>query len=184
MILGDNFFHGHGLSQEVHAPAQSVLGAHLFLYSVDIPSRYGIVTLNDRDEIIEIIEKPVNSKSKLAITGLYYFDGSVAGRAKKLKKSVRGELEITDLINTYLAEKKVNFSMLGRGYVWFDVGIPRSLLDASNYVEVIQSRQGIYIASPEEVALRMNFIDQILLQNIVDKIPSGNYREYLESLLI
>lgn len=182
MVLGDNFFHGHGLSQAVYEPAQNVSGAHLFIYSVDVPSRYGIVTLNEDNKIVEIIEKPNNPKSKLAITGLYYFDGSVVDRAKKLEKSPRGELEITDLINTYFLEGKVNFSILGRGYVWFDVGVPKSLLDASNYVEVIQSRQGIYIASPEEVALRMNFIDKNKLYNIIDTIPSGSYKEYLWDL--
>lgn len=184
MILGDNFFHGHGLSQKVYEAAQKVTGGHLFLYSVENPSRYGIATIDSNQKIIEVVEKPNKTKSKLAVTGLYFFDDSVAARAKRLKKSARGETEIVDLINTYLIEKNLHFSLLGRGYVWFDIGMPKSLLDASNYVEVIQSRQGIYIASIEEVAFRMKFIDKIQLNNIINKLPAGDYRRYLESLLV
>jgi glucose-1-phosphate thymidylyltransferase len=184
MILGDNFFHGHGLSQKVYEAAQNIIGGHLFLYLVDNPSRYGIAIIDDNQKIIEVTEKPSKPKSKLAITGLYFFDGSVAEKAKKLQKSARGETEIVDLINTYLKERNLNYSLLGRGYVWFDIGMPKSLLDASNYVEVIQSRQGVYIASIEEVAFRMKFIDKNQLNNIINKLPFGDYREYLESLLI
>ncbi len=184
MILGDNFFHGHGLSQKVYEAAQNILGGHLFLYLVDNPSRYGIAIIDDNQKIIEVTEKPSKPKSKLAITGLYFFDGSVAEKAKKIQKSARGETEIVDLINTYLKERNLNYSLLGRGYVWFDIGMPKSLLDASNYVEVIQSRQGVYIASIEEVAFRMKFINKDQLNNIINKLPFGDYREYLESLLI
>lgn len=184
MILGDNFFHGHGLSQKVYEAAQNIIGGHLFLYLVDNPSRYGIAIIDDNQKIIEVTEKPSKPKSKLAITGLYFFDASVAEKAKKLQKSARGETEIVDLINMYLKERNLNYSLLGRGYVWFDIGMPKSLLDASNYVEVIQSRQGVYIASIEEVAFRMKFIDKNQLNNIINKLPFGDYREYLESLLI
>lgn len=183
MILGDNFFHGHGLSEIVYAAAQNIKGAHLFVYPVEFPNRYGVLTLRDDGEILDVIEKPSNPKSKLAVTGLYYFDGNVAKISKRLQKSSRGETEITELISAYLNEKKVTFNVLGRGYVWFDIGLPNSLLDASNYVEVIQTRQGIYIASPEEVAWRMNFIDAVKLQNIIDNLPDCKYKIYLQGLL-
>lgn len=183
LILGDNFFHGHGLSEAVYEPAQRVSGAHLFTYAVDDPSRYGIIQLNAEGKPIELSEKPKNIKSKLAITGLYYFDGEVSRRAKKLSPSKRGELEITDLIKSYLSENKVEVSQLGRGYVWFDVGLPQSLLNASNYVEVIQSRQGVAIASPEEIAWRMGFIDKEQLSKLVSGLPSSHYRNYLDGIL-
>ncbi len=182
LILGDNFFHGHGLTDLIFEARRELKGAHIFTYNVEDPSRYGVVTLNEKKEILSIEEKPKNSHSKLAITGLYYFDGTVAAKAKKLKPSARRELEITDLIRAYQAEGKLSMSLLGRGYVWFDVGNPQSLLDASNYVEVIQSRQGIAIASPEEVAWRMGFIDKKQLSRLVQKIPKGHYEKTLTLL--
>jgi glucose-1-phosphate thymidylyltransferase len=182
MILGDNFFHGHGLSEAVFKPAQSLSGAHIFTYNVEDPERYGIVTLNKHEKIIHIEEKPSKAKSKLAITGLYYFDGSVIERSQKLKPSSRGELEIVDLIKSYLAENRVTLTQLGRGYVWFDAGTPKSLLEASQYVETIQSRQGVFIASPEEVAWRMNFINMPDFENLLFKMPKSKYKEYLSKL--
>ncbi|MBX9977644.1 MAG: glucose-1-phosphate thymidylyltransferase, partial [Alphaproteobacteria bacterium] len=122
-------------------------------------------------------------KSNLAVTGLYYFDGTVSQRAKSLKPSARGELEIVDLIKCYIKEDKVSVTQLGRGYVWFDAGTPKSLLDASQYVEVIQSRQGTFIASPEEVAWRMGFIDTQKLKTLISSIPTSKYRDYLMKLI-
>lgn len=183
MILGDNFFHGHGLTEIVYDSAQNFEGAHIFTYAVEDPGRYGVISLNENDQSIDIEEKPVHPKSNQAITGLYYFDGTVSQRALRLLPSQRGELEITDLIKSYITEKKIKVSQLGRGYVWFDVGTAQSLLDASNYVGVIQSRQGISIASPEEVAWRMGFIDTQTFEKNIKKMPKGKYQESLERIL-
>ncbi len=183
MILGDNFFHGHGLSEAVFNPAQNLLGAHIFTYNVEDPERYGIVVLDEKENVLDIEEKPVNPKSSLAVTGLYYFDGSVSERAKKLKPSSRGELEIVDLIKSYIVQSKISITQLSRGYVWFDAGTPKSLLDASQYVEVIQSRQGTFIASPEEVAWRMGFVSDEEFKMVLLKMPKSKYQEYLLKLI-
>lgn len=180
MILGDNFFHGQGLSEVIQDAAQELKGATIFTYKVEDPSRYGVVVLGRNEKVIDIEEKPEHPKSNLAVTGLYYFDGSVSQRAKKLSPSTRNELEITDLIRLYHQEKTLSMTQLRRGYVWFDVGSPKSLLDASNYVEVIQSRQGILIASPEEVAWRMNFISSKDFQLQIKNLPAGQYKRNLE----
>jgi glucose-1-phosphate thymidylyltransferase len=183
MILGDNFFHGHGLSETVFAPAQKLEGAHIFTYNVEDPERYGIAVLDAEQKILDIEEKPNKPKSNLAITGLYYFDVSVSKRAKSLKPSARGELEIVDLIKNYMVDGTVSVTQLGRGYVWFDTGTPKSLLDVAQYVEVIQSRQGNIIASPEEVAWRMGFIDNKIFETIISRIPKSQYKKYLAELL-
>jgi len=183
MILGDNFFHGHGLTDLLQNTSQHISGAHIFVCSVEDPSRYGVVAINKKGVITQLVEKPTEFISQLAITGLYYFDGSVAVRAKELKPSSRGELEIVDLIRSYLQDDAVELTLLGRGYVWFDVGTPKSLLNASNYVEVIQSRQGVIIASPEEVAWNMGYINDHDFIRIIDGLPNNPYKEYLQSLL-
>lgn len=183
MVLGDNFFHGHGLSEAVFDPAQKLSGAHIFVYNVEDPERYGIVVLSSQEKVLDIEEKPSNPKSKLAVTGLYYFDDTVSERAKKLKPSPRGELEIVDLIKSYIADGQVSVTQLGRGYVWFDAGTPKSLLDASQYVEVIQSRQGTFISSPEEVAWRMEFINDEKFGMALSKMPKSKYQEYLLRLM-
>lgn len=182
MILGDNFFHGHGLTETVYNSAQHLEGAHIFTYTVEDPSRYGVILMDENEQILDIEEKPINPKSNQAITGLYYFDGTVSQRAKQLRPSQRNELEITDLIKTYIQENLIKATQLGRGYVWFDVGTSQSLLDASSYVQVIQSRQGVAIASPEEVAWRMGFIDRAALREIIQNLPTSKYRHYLDSL--
>ncbi len=179
MILGDNFFHGHGLSEAVFDPAQNLVGAHIFTYTVEDPERYGIVTVDENEKIISLQEKPKNSESNLAVTGLYYFDGSVSKRAQSLNPSLRGELEIVDLLKSYITDHKISMTQLGRGYVWFDAGTPKSLLDASQYVEVIQSRQGVFIASPEEVALRMRYINNYQFETVVAHMPYSKYKDYL-----
>lgn len=183
MILGDNFYHGQGLSEAVFSPAQNLKGAHIFTYNVDDPERYGIVDVDESGNVLNIEEKPHQPKSKLAVTGLYYFDGSVSARAKALKPSDRGEFEIADLIRSYIIENKLNITQLGRGYVWFDTGTPQSLLDASHYVQVIQSRQGTFIASPEEVALRMGFITELYYRDLLGKMPKSKYQDCLARLI-
>ncbi len=183
LILGDNFFHGHGLSEVVYNASQKVNGAHLLAYTVDDPSRYGVVILNEQGKLVDIIEKPKKTKSRLAVTGLYFFDETVSERATLLRPSARGELEITDLIKLYMHENKTEVSLLGRGYVWFDVGTPESLLQAANYVSVIQTRQAISIAVPEEVAWRMGFIDSTQLEKSIIALPNNSYKKYLNTLV-
>jgi glucose-1-phosphate thymidylyltransferase len=184
MILGDNFFHGHGLSEIVRGTAQNLRGAQIFAYKVEDPSRYGIVELDAEDHIKTIEEKPKNALSNLAITGLYYFDGNVSEHAKKLSPSPRGELEIIDLIKSYHAQATLDLYELGRGYVWLDVGTSDSLLGASNYVEVVQSRQGVLIASPEEIAYNLGFIDKFQLNNLIKALPPCRYRQILQKLML
>lgn len=179
MILGDNFFHGHGLVQRISEATTNLNGAHIFAYPVDDPSRYGVVTFDENQKVVSLEEKPEKPRSNYAVTGLYFFDGHVSEYAKQLKRSQRGETEITDLLKCYLNQGKLSVSVLGRGYVWFDVGTSKSLLDASNYVEVIQSRQGTIIASPEEVAWRMGFIEKEDFLSHVYSLPQSQYQRYL-----
>jgi glucose-1-phosphate thymidylyltransferase len=181
MILGDNFFHGHAITEMLRIEPHE--HAKIFLYKVNDPSRYGVAELNEKGRVMSVVEKPTHSHSNLAITGFYYFDASVAERAKRLSSSGRGELEITDLISQYIAEELLSAAVFGRGYVWFDIGTPQALNDASNYVEVIQSRQGISIGSLEEVAWRMGFITDEMLRRIAASMPRCSYKSYLESII-
>ena len=183
LILGDNFFHGQGFSQTVEAATHSLSGARIFIYGVSDPSRYGVPVLDGAGRLLDLVEKPSNPPSRYAITGLYCFDGDVAEYARSLAPSARGEVEITDLIRHYLTHKSVDVVTLGRGYVWFDVGTPTSLLDASQYVEVIQSRQGLSIGCPEEVAWRMGFISSTDLETLISTLPACSYRQKLDEIL-
>ncbi len=183
MILGDNFFYAYGLCNLLgNAAREQKNGAHIFTYKVEDPRPYGVIVTASDGTIIDIEEKPKDFKSHAAITGLYYFDGTVSDRAKKLIPSARKELEIVDLLRSYLLDDELSVSHLGRGTVWFDVGTPRALLDASNYVQVMQDRQGISIASPEEVAWRMEFISRDTLSQLACAIPRGKYQYYLQGL--
>ncbi len=183
MILGDNFFHAQGLCELLAKAMDISSGAHIFTHRVEDPSQYGVVVTTSEGDIVSIEEKPKTFRSNLAITGLYYFDGTVSKRARALVPSERGELEVVDLLKSYLAQEALTTSHLGRGTVWFDVGNPRALLDASNYVQVVQDRQGIAIASPEEVAWRMNFIGREPLDTLLEILPKGRYKQYLKGLL-
>lgn len=183
MILGDNFFHGHRLSEVVFERAQAHSGAHIFTYQVEDPQRYGIAFVDEKEKVLDLEEKPKKPKSKRAVTGLYYFDHTVSERARKLKPSPRGELEIVDLIKTYLEEQRVFSTHLGRGYVWFDTGTPQSLLSASQYVHVIQTRQNMSIASPEEIALNMGFVTNEQFKEKLKLLPKSPYKAYLKGLL-
>lgn len=183
LILGDNFFHGHGLSSKLYYLSNNFTsGAHLFCYQVKDPHRYGIMVLDENGNAIDIEEKPKKPKSKLAVTGLYFYDETVTDRAKSLKPSARGELEITDLNNTYLNDKKISVHQLNRGYVWFDVGTPSALSMASSYVQVVQERQSISIACPEEIALRMGFINKKQFIKLYNDLPKNEYSQYLKDL--
>jgi glucose-1-phosphate thymidylyltransferase len=181
MILGDNFFHGHAITEMLKVEPYE--RSKIFLYPVNDPGRYGVAELDKEGKVVSVFEKPKKPSSNLAITGFYYFDSSVAERAKRLSPSLRGELEMTDLINQYDADKLLSAVVFGRGYVWFDIGTPQALNNASNYVEVIQSRQGVTIGSLEEVAWRMGFISGEQLKYLITSIPHCKYKNYLESIL-
>lgn len=181
MILGDNIFHGAGLGHEL----QNVLpksGAHIFTYEVADHTQYGILTIGDGGYPLAIHEKPKNSDSKMAVTGLYYFDDSVVNRAKEVKPSPRGELEITSLIESYLNEEKLTYTSLSRGTAWLDTGNPDSMHDAGTYIRVIEERTGLKIACLEEIAWRNGWLTKDQLQQSVSTLGSSSYGQYLSNL--
>jgi glucose-1-phosphate thymidylyltransferase len=179
MVLGDNVFYGHGLSEVLQKSAKLTEGAKIFGYYVKDPQRYGVAEFDDKMNVINIEEKPQNPKSNFAVTGLYFYDNTVVQRAKEVKPSARGELEITDLNNSYLKDGNLKLHLLRRGTAWLDTGTHQSLLDASNFVATIENRQGLQISCPEEIAYKMNFInkDQLLAQ--AEKYKKNSYGEYL-----
>lgn len=184
LILGDNFFHGPGFSEVLENTAKNIRGAHLFAYPVSDPKRFGIVSFDREGKIFDIEEKPENPKSRFAVTGLYFYDNKVVEYAKKLSQSPRGELEITDLNNMYVANDNAYINLLGRGFVWFDVGTPLSLNQASSYVHVLEEQQAIGIACPEEVSWRMGWITDKELKALISILPASKYSEYLENILL
>ncbi len=179
LCLGDNVFHGQGLSEQLEKAASIADKATIFAYAVRNPESYGVVTLNAKGGIVNLEEKPQNPQSNLAVPGLYFFPGNVVDIARELSPSPRGELEITDLIQHYINDNKINVSLLSRGIAWFDAGVPRSLLDSSMYIDAIESRQGIGVACPEEVAFNMGFIDKEQLHRLIYPIKSTPYGEIL-----
>ncbi|MCK4810129.1 MAG: glucose-1-phosphate thymidylyltransferase RfbA [Candidatus Omnitrophica bacterium] len=178
LVLGDNIFFGHGISEVLKETVSQKQGATVFGYYVKDPQRYGVVEFDDNNNVISIEEKPKKSKSNWAITGLYFYDNSVVKIAKKIKPSQRGELEITDVNNTYLQRKQLKVKLLGRGYAWLDTGTHNSLLDASMFIKTIEERQGLKIGCIEEIAYKMGFINQNQLQIIAKNVNAG-YGEYL-----
>jgi len=183
LILGDNIFYGQGLAEKLHRAATQTEGATVFCYQVRDPERYGVATITDADRITAVEEKPVAPKSRWAITGLYFFDHDVVDIAAGVKPSARGELEITSIIQSYLAQNLLRAELLGRGAAWLDTGTHESLMDAARYVEVIERRQGMKIGCPEEVAWRMGFIDNEGLLKLADELQKSGYGQYLKSLL-
>jgi glucose-1-phosphate thymidylyltransferase len=178
LILGDNIFHGQGFSQILKRASSLKEGAVIFGYYVKDPRSYGVVEFDDNNNVVSLEEKPEKPKSNYAIPGLYYYDNSVIEKAKSLKPSARGELEITDLNRDYLKENKLKVELFGRGFAWLDTGTHQSLLEASNYVETIQKRQGFYISCVEEIAYRMGYINKeqlIKLGKEMEKIEYGKY---------
>lgn len=180
LILGDNFFYGNTLGNLLQSGINTANGAHLFLHPVQNPSAYGVATLDDKQSIQTVIEKPKNYASDLAITGLYLFDQTAPCYAKTLKPSDRGEIEITDLIRIYLRENRVSYSTLGRGYTWYDTGTPASILQVSNFVKIIETRQGLLISSPEEIALRLGYISKEQFHYLIEKMPDCLYKNCLK----
>ena len=183
LILGDNLFHGDFLVNQLQKNYHLNEGASIFAYSVSDPQRYGVVEFDSKGKAYNIEEKPINPKSKFAITGLYFYDNSVVAKAKKIKPSDRGELEITDLNKMYMKEGKLNVEKMNRGMTWLDTGTTDSLHEASSYIRTLERRQGLKIGCPEEVAWRMNFIDDDQLYSLSIDLKKSGYGEYLQNIL-
>ncbi len=179
LILGDNIFYGYGLSQKLLNSAKLKDGAIVFGYYVKNPTRYGVAEFNEQGKVISLEEKPEKPKSNYAVTGLYFYSNDVVEKAKRLKPSVRGELEITDLNKLFLEEGRLNVELLGRGMAWLDTGTEDSLLDASNYIATIEKRQGLKIACIEEIAYKRGFINKEQLLKLADELKKNNYGQYL-----
>ena len=183
LILGDNLFHGDFLVNQLQKNYLLNEGASIFAYSVSDPERYGVVEFDSKGKAYNIEEKPLNPKSKFAITGLYFYDNSVVEKAKKIKPSDRGELEITDLNKMYMKEGKLNVEIMNRGMTWLDTGTTDSLHEAASYIRTLERRQGLKIGCPEEVAWRMNFIDDDQLYSLSIDLKKSGYGEYLQNIL-
>ena len=183
LILGDNVFYGAGFSGLVEEAATLKEGAVVFGYPVKDPRAYGVVEFDKNGRAISLEEKPENPKSNYAIPGLYFYDNTVVKKSKSIKPSARGELEITTINEEYLKEGKLNVKQLGRGITWLDTGTHESLLQAANYVETIQNRQGYYVACIEEIAYRKKWINEIQLRQIADTMLKTDYGKYLIDLL-
>jgi glucose-1-phosphate thymidylyltransferase len=184
LVLGDNLFHGHDLEKQLkEARDGAERGATVFAYRVADPERYGVVEFDPRGRALSLEEKPKAPRSDWAVTGLYVYDGRAPQIARNLKPSPRGELEITDLNKAYLAEGSLRVTKLGRGYAWLDTGTHDSLLEAGEFVRAIEKRTGQKVASPEEIAWRMGFIDDAQLATIAAPLRNSGYGKYLEGLL-
>ena len=183
LVLGDNIFFGHGLPDLLKETSQQKEGATVFGYYVSDPERYGVVEFDKEGKVISIEEKPEKPKSNYAITGLYYYDREAPKIAKELKPSHRGEIEITDLNLEYLKKGKLNVKLMGRGFAWLDTGTHDSLLDASDFVRIVEQRQGLKIACIEEIAYRLGYIDAEQLEKLAQPLKKTGYGKYLLKLL-
>ena len=182
LILGDNIFYGAGVGETLES-YRTVSGATVLAQNVSDPKRYGVIELSPDGQVVSLEEKPSQPKSNLAITGLYFFDGSATARAKNLRPSVRGELEITHLLESYRAEGTLSAHILPRGTAWLDTGTFESLAQASDFVKVVEQRQGFKISAPEEIAWRLGLIDSAQLSKLASRYAKSDYGIYLESLL-
>ncbi|MFA5815918.1 MAG: glucose-1-phosphate thymidylyltransferase RfbA [Bacteroidales bacterium] len=182
LVLGDNIFYGYNFGKIVEDAAQLKSGAIVFGYYVTDPERYGVAEFDDTGKVLSIEEKPVTPKSNYAVTGLYFYDKTVVTKAKSLKPSVRGELEITDLNRLYLEEKSLQVSLLGRGMAWLDTGTHDSLLQASNFISTIEQRQGLKVACIEEIAYKKGYISQQELTDLAMPLLKNQYGQYLMAI--
>jgi len=183
LVLGDNIFYGHGLPELLQQADAQTQGASVFAYQVRDPQAYGVVEFDADGRAVSLEEKPASPKSNYAVTGLYFYDETVVDRARDLKPSPRGELEITDLNALYLDDRQLNVQIMGRGFAWLDTGTHASLLDAGTYVRITEERQGLKICCPEEIAWRQGFIDDAALEEIAAPLRKSGYGEYLMQLL-
>lgn len=182
LILGDNIYYGNGMT-EVLKSAQTGVGATVFAYQVSDPARYGVVEFDANNIAISLEEKPTHPKSNFAVTGLYFYDADVVKNAKKIKFSQRGELEITDLNKIYLQQDKLNVVTMKRGYAWLDTGTHDSLLEASNFIQTVEHRQGIKISCLEEIALHKGWINKEIIKQLLKTMGKSTYADYLRSIV-
>ncbi|MDG1825187.1 MAG: glucose-1-phosphate thymidylyltransferase RfbA [Henriciella sp.] len=184
LVLGDNIFYGHGLSDLVKSAASLDKGAEIFGYQVADPERYGVIEFGDDGKVVSIEEKPAAPKSNFAATGLYFYDETVVERAKRVKRSPRGELEITTLNEDYMSDGLLSAHVMERGYAWFDTGTHASLLDAALFVKTIEERQGLRVACLEEIAYRLGYIDSTQLAQLAKPLLKTSYGQYLQRLAV
>ena len=182
LVLGDNLFYGHELAKSVQSAAQTPIGATVFAYRVSNPQAYGVVEFDAGGRAVSIEEKPAAPRSNFAVTGLYFYDENVTEIASTLKPSRRGELEITDVNRIYLERGKLQVKVMGRGSAWLDTGTHESLLQASQFVQTVEQRQGLKISSPEEVAYRMGYIDRTQLESLARQLGKSEYGTYLRAV--
>jgi glucose-1-phosphate thymidylyltransferase len=181
-VLGDNIFYGHGLQGLLAESARQTEGATVFGYYVNNPTAYGVAEFDEDGVVVGLEEKPKEPKSNYAVAGLYFYDRDVVAHAKALKPSARGELEITDLNRRYLSVGKLRLQKFGRGVAWLDTGTPVALLQAANFVQTIQERQGLRASCPEEISFRMGWIDEEQLERLAKQLAKTEYGEYLHAL--
>jgi len=183
LVLGDNIFYGHDLPKELQAAVSQSSGATVFAYHVNDPERYGVVEFDKQGTAVSLEEKPLEPKSNYAVTGLYFYDNSVVEMAKSLKPSPRGELEITDINRLYMERGALQVSIMGRGYAWLDTGTHHSLIEASNFIQTIEDRQGLKVSCPEEIAFRKGFIDAAQVKKLAEPLAKNDYGKYLLKMI-
>jgi len=183
LILGDNIFHGHDFHALLESANARQEGATVFAYAVQDPERYGVAEFSAEGKVISLEEKPAKPKSRYAVTGLYFYDDRVVELAKQVRPSARGELEITDLNRLYLEEGQLHVELMGRGFAWLDTGTHDSMLEASQFIQTIEHRQGLKVAAPEEIAWRLGYIDNDALCELAKPMLKNGYGQYLQRLL-